>query len=108
MTPATSEIELTLADSVSEFEARKCHARSDERLESFQRAAPSLDAAVVLLDDVVQVLVRTHAHVAPLHMLPPQLPQRAATRHVAIERDRARRGALDFAALTPGRISRYL
>ena len=42
-TPAASEIELALADSVSQFEAGERHGGGDKRLESFQWTAPSFD-----------------------------------------------------------------
>ena len=42
-TPAASEIELALADSVSQFEAGERHGGGDKRLESFQWTVPSFD-----------------------------------------------------------------
>ena len=50
------------------------------------RRAASLDGAVVLLDEVVQILVRPNLHVAPARVFASQQPQRASTRHVAVER----------------------
>ena len=85
-----SAVELPLADPVSQLEAGERRRRGEERFETLQGPTPRFDAAMVLLDDVVQVLVRANAHIAPLQMLPSKPPQCGATRHVTIERDGAR------------------
>jgi hypothetical protein len=45
---------------------------------------------VVLLDDIVEILVGPDLHIAPAGVLTSQQPQRASTRHVAVERYLAR------------------
>ena len=84
-----SEVELRLADPVSQFEAGEHRRRGEERFETFPGPTPRFDVAMVLFDDVVQVLVRAHAHIAPLQMLPSKPPLCGVTRHVTIERDGA-------------------
>ena len=84
------EFELPFADSVNQFKACECHGRSDKRLETLQRSALRFDPAMVLFDNVVEVLAGAHAHVAPLDAFSAQLPERGSTRHMAIECDRAR------------------
>ena len=88
---APFEIELPFADSVSQFESRERRGSRREGLETLQWSTPRLDPAVVLLDDVVQVLTGAHAHIPPLHVLSPQLPQCGAARHVTIQRDGTRK-----------------
>ena len=90
---AASEIELPFADSVRELETGERQRRCDERLESLQRPAPCFDPAVVLLDNIVELLASAHPNVSPSDVLSPQLPQRGPTRNVAVECDRAREAA---------------
>jgi len=50
--------ELVLANTVGEFNTGDRNGRVVERLEASHRGAAPLDRAVVLLDEVVEVLVR--------------------------------------------------
>lgn len=45
-------------------------ARVGERLESLHRRTAALDRAVILLNDIVEVLAGPHLHVFPLWILP--------------------------------------
>jgi hypothetical protein len=84
-TSATPKRELVLANAVGEFDAGERNGRVVERLEASHRGAAPLDRAVVLLDDVVEILVRANFDVSPTRMFAPQQPQRSPTRHVAIQ-----------------------
>jgi hypothetical protein len=81
---------IALANSVSELDAGECDRRVGERLEPGHRRAAPLDRAVVLLNELVEVLVRPHFHVPPARMLAPQQPESTAARHVSVERQLAR------------------
>ena len=85
--PAAFKVELPFADSMGQFEAGKRRGGGDKRFEALQWTTPCLDPAVVLLDDIVEVLTGAHAHIPPLHVLSPQLPQCGAARHVTIQGD---------------------
>src|ERR1700730_5109544 len=87
---ATAKRELSLANAMRELDAGKRDGRVRERFESSHRRAASLDGAVVLLNEVVQILIRPNLHVAPARMLASQQPQRASTRQMAVERHFAR------------------
>ena len=73
-----------------EFDTAKRDGRVRKRLEPGHRRAAPLDCAVVLLDDIVEILVRPDLHIAPAGVLTSQQPQRASTRRVAVERHLAR------------------
>ena len=84
-TTATPKRELLLANTVGEFDAGERNGRIVERLEASHRGAVPLDRAVVLLDDVVEILVRVNFDVSPTRTFALQQPQRSPTRHVAIQ-----------------------
>src|SRR5882672_9570987 len=88
--PSPTERELALANPMRQLDSRKRDRRVVERFEPHHRCTASLDRPVVLLDDVVEVLAGSDFHVAPERMLSPQSPQRAPTRHMAIDGDLAR------------------
>src|SRR5882672_12738331 len=69
-----------------QLDSGKCDRSILERFEARHRRAPSLDRPVVLLDDVVEVLAGSNFHFAP-DWISPQSPQRAPTRHMAIDGD---------------------
>jgi hypothetical protein len=83
---ATPERELSLTNAVSELDAGDRDRSIRKRLEPCHRCAPPLDRAVVLLDEIIEILVRAHPDVAPAQVLSPQQPQGATTRHMAVER----------------------
>src|SRR5450631_4451573 len=86
----SSKRELPLTNSVRKLDASDRDGRVRERLEPGHRCAASLDRAVVLLNEVVEVLVRPHLNVPPTRMLASQQPQRTMARHVSVERYFAR------------------
>jgi len=59
--------------------------RIRERLEPSHRCATPLDRAAVLLDQIVEVLVRAHLDVPPARVFTSQQPQCAPTRHMTVE-----------------------
>ena len=62
-----------------------------ERLESpYHRGASAFDRAMILLDDIIEVLVASHLNILPLRILAPQKPKGHVALQVAIERDLAR------------------
>jgi hypothetical protein len=71
---------------VSELDAGDRDRSIRKRLEPCHRCAPPLDRAVVLLDEIIEILVRADLDVAPARVLSPQQPQGATTRHMAVER----------------------
>ena len=56
-----------------------------EGFEAFHRRPASLDRAMILLNNVVQIFARPNLDVAPDWMLAPQLPQRTTARNVSVE-----------------------
>ena len=87
---ATTERELSLANTMRQFDTGNRDGRVLERLEARHRGAASLDRPMILLDEVVQILVRPYHHVAPAWMFASQQPQRATTGNLTIERHFAR------------------
>ena len=83
---ATPERELSLTNAVSELDAGDRDRSIRKRLEPCHRCAPPLDRAVVLLDEIIEILVRADLGVAPARVFSPQQPQGATTRHMAVER----------------------
>src|SRR5258706_2906419 len=79
------EREPLLLDSMSQFDPRDRDRRIGEGLESSHRRTASLDGSMVLLNDIVEVLAAAHLHILPLRILPPQEPERAVTRHMAVQ-----------------------
>jgi hypothetical protein len=61
----TTQPELTLPDSVSQFDASDRHARCRHGLEAVHSQASSLDGPTILLNDVVQVAVGSNLDVTP-------------------------------------------
>jgi len=72
--------ERRLTNVVRKFDAGDCDSSVRERFEPGHRRTASLDRAVVLLDDVVQVSAGPHVGVSPIRMLASQEPERAARR----------------------------
>jgi hypothetical protein len=56
------------------------------RLEPSHRRTASFDRAMVLLNNIVEVLASPHFDVTPARMLAPKQLQRAPTRHMPAER----------------------
>src|SRR5450759_4650741 len=83
---ATAKRKLPLPNPMGQLDAGNRDGRIRERLEPGHRRAPTLDGAMVLLDEVVQILVRPNLDVPPARVLSPQQPQRTSTRYVAVER----------------------
>ena len=83
---STPKRELSLANTMGEFDAGDRNGRARERLEPGHRRTSSLDRAVVLLDEVVEILVRPYLHVAPAGVFTAQQPQRTPARHMTVER----------------------
>ena len=83
---STPKRELSLANTMGEFDAGDRNGRARERLEPGHRRTASLDRAVVLLDEVVEILVRPYLHVAPAGVFTAQQPQRTPARHMTVER----------------------
>src|SRR5450631_4638186 len=65
---SSAKRELSLANSMGQLDAGDRDGGVRERLEPSHIDAASLDRAVVLFDDVVQVLARAHFDVAPTRM----------------------------------------
>src|ERR1017187_1062342 len=82
---ATSTRELSLATAMCQLNSGNGDGRIRERLEPGHRCATPLDRAVVLLDQVVEVLVCTHLDVPPARVFTSQQPQCAPTRHMTVE-----------------------
>src|ERR1035438_1651792 len=82
---ATSKRELSLANAMCQLNSGNGDGRIRERFEPSQRCATLLDRAVVLLDQVVEVLVRAHLDVPPARVFTSQQPQCAPTRHMTGE-----------------------
>src|ERR1019366_3356779 len=72
---ATSKRELSLANAMCQLNSGNGDGRIRERFEPSHRCATPLDRAVVLLDQVVEVLVCTHLHVPPARVFTSQQPQ---------------------------------
>jgi hypothetical protein len=72
---------------MGELDAGDRDGRVRKRLEPGHRGAASLDGAMVLLDEVVEILVRPDLHVTPAGALASHQPQRSPTWQMAIERD---------------------
>jgi len=82
---ATSKRELSLANAMCQLNSGNGDGRIRERFEPSHRCATPLDRAVVLLDQVVEVLVRAHLDVPPARVFTSQQPQCAPTRHMTVE-----------------------
>jgi len=89
-TPATPQRELPLANTVRELNAGDRDRGVRERPEAGHRCAPLLNRAMVLFDQIIEVLVGPHVHVPPARMLAPQQPQSTTARDVSVERHLAR------------------
>src|SRR5882672_1540282 len=89
-----------------QLDSRKRDRRILERFEAGHGRAPSLDRPVALLDDVVEVLAGSNFHLAPERMLSRQSPQRAPTRHVAVEGNFARTARMRSECLPEKRLCR--
>src|ERR1035438_7716120 len=87
---ATAKRELSLTNAVSELDAGDRDRSIRKRLEPSHRCAPPLDRAVVLLDEIIEILVRADLDVAPARVFSPPQPQGATTRDVSVERHFAR------------------
>ena len=87
---AGPERELPLVNAMRQLESSNLDRRVCERLEPGQGRASSLDRAMVLLNDVVEILTGAHLHVAPLRVLPSQQPQRSMTRNMTVQPHLAR------------------
>lgn len=85
-TSSVAERELSLSNSMSKFDAGESNLRRAERLQPMHGSAPSLNRPVILLDDVIQVPVRSHHDVAPARVFAPQAPQGTSARPVSIDR----------------------
>src|ERR1017187_9410105 len=82
---AAAKRELSLANAMGQLDASDRDGRVRERLEPSHRRTASLDRPMILLDQVVEVLVRAHLDVPPARMLSAQQPQCAPTRHMTVE-----------------------
>src|SRR5450759_4410895 len=87
---ATSKRELSLANAMCQLNSGNGDGCIRERFEPSHRCATPLDRAVVLLDQVVEVLVRAHLDVPPARVFTSQQPQCAPTRHMTVESHFAR------------------
>src|SRR5450631_3674014 len=87
---AAAKRELSLANSMGQLDAGDRDGGVRERLELNHRRTASLAGSMILLNEVVQVLVRANLDVPPTRVLAPQQPQCAPTRDMSVERDFAR------------------
>jgi hypothetical protein len=85
-TPAAKR-ELSLANTVGEFDAGDRDGGIGERLEACHRCASPLDRTMVLLDEVVEVTICANRYVAPTRMLASKQPQRATVRDMTVQRN---------------------
>ena len=79
-----------LADTMRQLQSGKRERSIGERLEALHRSVPGLDAPMILLDDVVQVLARAHFDMPPSDVLHAQFPQCCAAASVPVEGDGTR------------------
>ncbi len=84
-TAAAAEKELSLANPVRKLDARNRDGGGGEGFEPSHRCTASLDRPMILLNQVVEISIRSHLHVPPARVLTAQQPQRAMTGNVAIE-----------------------
>jgi hypothetical protein len=61
---------LAFANTLCEVDSGNLDRSLGERLESFHRRTAALDRAVILLNDVVELLAGPHLYVFPLRILP--------------------------------------
>src|SRR5580658_1446453 len=74
--PTTAaERELSLVNAMSELDLSNRDGRVRKGLEPGHRRTASLDCAVVLPDQIVEVFVRSYLHVSPARVLTSQQPQ---------------------------------
>ena len=69
-----------------ELDPAQCNRCASERLKAAHRGASAFDSAMVLLNQVIEVLAAPHLDELPPRVLPPQKPQRQVTLLVTIER----------------------
>ena len=82
---AAAERELTLANSMCQFNPRKRNCRRFKRLEGKHWRAAALDRSMILLDDVVEIASTSHHDSPPVGVLFSQKAQRPVTCRVAVE-----------------------
>ena len=75
---------------MGKLDAGQSNGRTPKRLEASHRGATALDRAMILLNQIVEVLATPHLNELPLRILPPQKPKGRVTLLVAIERYLAR------------------
>jgi len=75
---------------MGKLDAGQRNGRTPERLEASHRGASAFDRSMILLNEIVEVLVRPHLNVLPLRILPPQKSQGQVALLEAIERYLAR------------------
>ena len=85
--PTWSKLELTLANSVHEFQPSQSDGRRPIGLEAQHGAASSLDRPMILLYDIVQVLALAYQDVFPPMILSTKSAQTQMTGFVSIQRD---------------------
>jgi hypothetical protein len=72
------------------LDSGQCNGRGPERLEASHTGASAFYRAMILLNEVVEILATPHLNVLPPRMLPPQKPKSRVALPVAIERYLAR------------------
>ncbi len=85
--PTWSKLELTLANSMHEFQPSQSDARCPIGLEAQHGAASALDRPMILLYDIVQVLALAYQDVFPPMILSTKSAQTQMTGFVSIQRN---------------------
>jgi hypothetical protein len=99
----TRKRELSLANTLGEFDAGNRDGRVLNRLEARHRCTASLDRPMILFNQVIEIFVCPHFDIPPARMLTSQKPQRATAGNVSIERYFARQRCRDRAGAAAAR-----
>jgi hypothetical protein len=90
------EIELVFSNTMHQFDAGDRNGRAPKAFEVEHRIDPGLDVAMVLLDQVAQVLRRSERRVAGQQLVDHHFSHRAVRRCVAVQRNGLRSHPLAF------------
>jgi hypothetical protein len=60
---------------MSKLNSAQCERRALDGLQASHRGAAAFDRAMILSDEIVEILAAPHLNVLPLRILPPQKPK---------------------------------
>lgn len=101
--------ELALTNPMGELNATERDRRRRKRLEPEHRRAASLDRAVILLNDIIEISACPHVYGVPAQILLAEQPQAAVRSGVSIEIDLLRpSGPCDFDRLAKELLRRFV